>query len=231
MAVTAGLRTLERLTSATYQDLEGMGRRLEQGMNDLNGRVVAITGRSGSGTSTLLNLIGGIDATDAGEIIVGGASLSTLSERERTLYRRHKVGFVFQFFNLIPTLTVEENLRLPLELIGTDKSVMEQRIRALLAEVGLEDRLHSFSDRLSGGEQQRVAIARALVHDPTLILADEPTGNLDVETGHEVLHLLKRLVRDAGKTLVMATHSRAASALADTVLRVHEGALTLDESL
>lgn len=189
------------------------------------GRVIAITGRSGSGKSTLLNLIGGIDAPDAGDVIVGGASLGQMSERERTLYRRHKVGFVFQFFNLIPTLTVEENLRLPLELIGSDKSAIENRIGALLAEVGLEDRMHSFSDRLSGGEQQRVAIARALVHDPELILADEPTGNLDLETGHEVLRVLQRLVRDAGKTLVMATHSRAAAALADTVLHVEEGSL------
>ena len=189
------------------------------------GEFVVVFGRSGSGKSTLLNLIAGLDQPTGGEVHVGGTRIDTLSERQRTLYRRHSIGFVFQFFNLLPTLTVEENVLLPLELCGTLDSHTGQAARELLADIGLIERLSSFPDRLSGGEQQRLAIARALVHEPELLLADEPTGNLDIETGEEVLGLLDRLVRQRGRTLIMATHSRAIAATADRVMEIRDGQL------
>ena len=184
------------------------------------GEIVVLLGRSGSGKSTLLNLLAGIDLPDEGEIRVGGRAINRLSELERTLYRR-RVGFVFQFFNLVPTLTVEENLLLPLEL-AHGKATRDDRRRAveLLARVGLENRRGTFPDRLSGGEQQRIAVVRALIHQPELLLADEPTGNLDREIGHDVLRLLERLCRDAGRTLIMATHSREAAHIADRVFQI-----------
>jgi putative ABC transport system ATP-binding protein len=189
------------------------------------GEFAVLLGRSGSGKSTLLNLLGGIDVPTAGEVIVDGTSVTALSERARTLFRRRHIGFVFQFFNLISTLTVEENLRLPLELnAGTGRNGA-RRPRDLLELVGLADRAGSFPDRLSGGEQQRVAIVRALVHDPLLILADEPTGNLDLETGRQVLDVLDRLARGAGRTLVMATHSREVIGRADRIFTIDRGRL------
>ena len=186
------------------------------------GELVVLLGRSGSGKSTLLNLVSGIDPPDEGRVVVAGRDLGALGERQRTLFRRDAVGFVFQFFNLIPTLTVEENLLLPLELRGTVSAADRRRSRELLAEVGLADRAATFPDRLSGGEQQRVAVARALAHDPLLVLADEPTGNLDLETGLQVLELLDRLTRRAGKTMIMVTHSRRVMGLADRIFRVEE---------
>ncbi len=186
------------------------------------GELAVLVGRSGTGKSTLLNLLSGIDRPDSGEVIVDGVSLSTLSERERTLFRRDRIGFVFQFFNLIPTLTVEENLLLPLELKGKVSHEQRDTALALLAEVGLADRTASYPDQLSGGEQQRVAVARALAHDPLLVLADEPTGNLDLETGLQVLEILDRLTRRAGKTLVMVTHSPEVVGLADRVFRIED---------
>jgi putative ABC transport system ATP-binding protein len=193
------------------------------------GEVVALLGRSGSGKSTLLHLIGGIDLPTAGEIEVAGVSLTRASERARTLFRRQHVGFVFQFFNLIPTLTVEENLLLPLELNGRGGEPGRRVVHALLDEVGLGDRAATFPERLSGGEQQRVAVARAIVHDPDLVLADEPTGNLDLDTGRQVLRLLDRLTRQAGKTLVMVTHAPEVVELADRVLRLQDGRLVAGE--
>ena len=192
------------------------------------GEMAVLVGRSGSGKSTVLNLISGIDLPDSGEVIVDGVSLSTLSERERTLFRRDRIGFVFQFFNLIPTLTVEENLLLPLELKGRARPEQRRAALGLLEEVGLADRAGSFPDRLSGGEQQRVAVARALAHDPLLVLADEPTGNLDLETGLQVLEILDRLTRQAGKTMVMVTHSREVVGLADRVFRMEDCRLVED---
>lgn len=185
-----------------------------------NGETIVLLGRSGSGKSTLLNLISGIDTPTAGRIFVRGNDITQGGEQERTLFRRKHVGFVFQFFNLIPTLTVEENVLLPLELNGEQ----HQRHRAtdLLAEVELLDRAHAFPDQLSGGEQQRVAIARALVHEPLIVLADEPTGNLDYETGERVLGLLDRLVRQRGKTMLVATHSRDVVAIAHRVIAIRE---------
>ena len=189
------------------------------------GELAVLVGRSGSGKSTLLNLISGIDLPDSGEIMIDGVLVSALSERERTLFRRDRIGFVFQFFNLIPTLTVEENLLLPLELKGRVSAAQRRAALDLLAEVGLADRAGSYPDRLSGGEQQRVAVARALAHDPLLVLADEPTGNLDLETGLQVLEILDRLTRQAGKTMVMVTHSQEVVGLADRVFRVDNGHL------
>ena len=187
------------------------------------GEITILLGRSGSGKSTLLNLLSGIDLPDEGEVVVGGETLNRMSESRRTLYRRERVGFVFQAFNLIPTLTVAENLLLPLEL--NRRRGHAARVEELLAAVRLADRAASFPDRLSGGERQRVAIARALVHDPDLILADEPTGNLDIDTGIQVLELLDRLTRQAGKTMVMATHSRRVVGVADRILRIEDGHL------
>jgi putative ABC transport system ATP-binding protein len=184
------------------------------------GELAVLLGRSGSGKSTLLNLLAGIDLPTAGEVVIDGVPLSRLPERARTLFRRDHIGFVFQFFNLIPTLTVEENLLLPLELKGLTGEEERRRALALLGEVGLAGRARSFPDRLSGGEQQRLAVARALVHDPLLVLADEPTGNLDLDTGLEVLDLLDRLTRRAGKTMVMVTHSPEVIGIADRVFRI-----------
>ncbi|BAW80316.1 ABC transporter ATP-binding protein [Candidatus Nitrosoglobus terrae] len=190
------------------------------------GECVVLLGRSGSGKSTLLNLIAGIDFPDSGKININGIEITQLSEETRTLLRRRYIGFIFQSFNLIPTLTVEENLLLPLELNGQNNSVNREYVRNLLQEVGLLARSHS----APGGEQQRVAIARALVHAPSLILADEPTGNLDLETGRRVLTLLDRLTKQAGKTLIMVTHSLEVVGQADRILRVESGGLVAEES-
>lgn len=189
------------------------------------GEFFVLLGTSGSGKSTLLNLISGIDQPDSGTITIDNANITAMRERERTLFRRDNIGIVFQFFNLIPTLTVLENITLPYELRGMTQRLGEERARAMLARVGLADRAQDFPDKLSGGQQQRVAIARALVHEPMLVLADEPTGNLDENTGESVLSLLLELTRDAGKTLVMATHDPAIVSLADRVFRVQHGSL------
>ncbi len=189
------------------------------------GEFVVLLGPSGSGKSTLLNLISGIDVPTSGEIIVDGVDISRLSERNRTLYRRRNIGLVFQFFNLIPTLNVRENLLLPLELNGIKSDADTDRVSDLLEAVGLSDRARSFPDRLSGGEQQRVAIARALVHQPKLLLADEPTGNLDGETGRAVMDTLVSLVRRNGGTMLVVTHSREVVELADRVLGIQGGTL------
>jgi len=187
------------------------------------GEFVAIIGKSGTGKSTLLNLISGIDQADSGTIYLGNQPLTALDEHRRTLFRRHEIGFIFQFFNLIPTLTVLENATLPLELTGVSLTAAQDRAKELLRDVGLGDRLDTFPDRLSGGEQQRVAIARALVHDPILVLADEPTGNLDEETGAQVLALLNKLTRQVGKNLIMVTHSHENTVHADRVIELREG--------
>ena len=189
------------------------------------GEIVVLVGRSGSGKSTLLNLIAGIDRPSAGSVAVNGTDLTALDEGARTRFRRRHIGFVFQFFNLIPLLTVEENLLLPLDLNGRAGADGVARARALLDRVGLAGRGDSFPERLSGGEQQRVAIARALIHDPDIILADEPTGNLDADTAADVLGLLDALAREAGRTVLMATHSREVIGVADRIFTVQRGAL------
>jgi putative ABC transport system ATP-binding protein len=186
---------------------------------------VVLFGRSGSGKTTLLNLVSGIDRPDAGTVDIDGTRLTGLDEERRTRFRRARIGFIHQFFNLLPTLTVEENLQLPLELNGRTDADSLARAARLLDAVGLADRRASFPDRLSGGEQQRVAVARALVHEPLLLLADEPTGNLDGEAGTRVLALLQRLAQAGGHALLVATHSREALAIADRVLRFANGRL------
>jgi len=193
-----------------------------------SGEITAILGKSGSGKSTLLNLISGIDAPDSGQVWVNGQDLTALSERDRTLFRRARIGFVFQFFNLIPTLTVGENVSLPLELNRVPRPHAHKKAQDMLEAVDLLDRWKTFPEKLSGGEQQRVALARALVHDPLLILADEPTGNLDEETGAQVLSLLARLTREQKRTLLIVTHSLEATSHADHVLRLSHGQLVAE---
>ena len=189
------------------------------------GRIGALVGRSGAGKSTVLNLVSGIDRPDAGQVVVDGVDLAVLSERDRTLFRRRHIGFVFQFYNLVPTLTVEENVRVLLDLDKTPAAEAQKRARTLLDAVGLADRGDAFPDRLSGGEQQRVAIARALAHDPALVLADEPTGDLDAETGIRILDLLESLTRAQGKTLLMVTHDTSTLGRADVVFTLADGAI------
>lgn len=189
------------------------------------GEITAILGKSGSGKSTLLNLISGIDEPDSGQIWVDGQDLTTLPERDRTLFRRARIGFVFQFFNLIPMLTVGENVSLPLELNHVPRAQSTKKARELLDAVGLVDRWDTFPEKLSGGEQQRVALARALVHEPLLILADEPTGNLDEETSTQMMALLARLTREQNGTLLVVTHNPEAALHAEHVLRLTHGQL------
>src|SRR5690606_15384822 len=189
------------------------------------GETVAIRGRSGSGKSTLLNLVGGIDAPDSGSVVIEGTAVTALSERQRTLFRRRHIGFVYQSFNLIPTLSVADNVRLVLELNGFGDPEAGRRVADLLAAVGLADRRRSWPELLSGGEQQRVAIARALAHRPALVLADEPTGNLDDRTTGEVLALLDSLVRHTGGALLVTTHSARVAAHCDRVLELRDGRL------
>lgn len=174
---------------------------------------IALLGRSGCGKTTLLNLISGIDEVDSGEIQVAGVNVTSLDETQRSLFRRRHIGFIFQFFNLVPTLTVLENLRLPLELIGVSPADATAKALEFLDKVGLSGREGSFPEVLSGGEQQRVAIARALIHKPSLILADEPTGNLDSEMAESILTLLDQLLSETQAALIMVTHSLEAAEL------------------
>ncbi len=190
-----------------------------------SGETVALRGRSGSGKSTLLNLISGIDAPDAGEVEVAGLNITMMSERDRTLFRREHIGFVYQAFNLVPTLTVSDNIRLVLELNKVPDAESDDRIDYLLDAVELSDRATSYPDVLSGGEQQRIAIARALAHNPSLLLADEPTGNLDDKTAESVLQLLDKLVRHSGGTMIIATHSAAVASRCDRILELQGGVL------
>lgn len=187
------------------------------------GEFVVLLGKSGSGKSTLLNLIGGIDDPTGGDVFIDGKNITRMSDTARTLFRRHHIGFVFQAFNLIPTLSVRENVMLPLELTGRPSADVRRRADELIQQVGLTHRADAFPDRLSGGEQQRVAIARALINDPLVVLADEPTGNLDTDTGKIVLDLLDTLTRKAGKNLVMVTHSEEVVGVADRVFRLKDG--------
>ena len=184
------------------------------------GSFTALLGRSGTGKSTLLNLAAGLDRVDSGRVWCDEVELTALSERDMTLFRRRQLGFIFQFFHLFPTLTVAENLGLVLELSGRTGDIEE-----MLRQVGLWDRRQSYPDKLSGGEQQRVAVARAMVHKPRLVLADEPTGNLDQENGQTVLDLLRN--RDKSVTLLVATHSQEVAAAADQVVRIVDGQLVV----
>jgi len=187
------------------------------------GETVALLGASGSGKTTLLNLISGIDTPDAGQVLLDGVDVHALGEPDRTLLRRRQIGFVFQFFNLIPTLTAGENVALPLELLGSDDHTARERADALLGQVGLGGLGMRYPETLSGGEQQRAAIARALVHEPAVLLADEPTGNLDEDTGRLIIDLLTDLARQQGTTLLLVTHSMQVAQAADRVLRLSHG--------
>ncbi|HVO13096.1 MAG TPA: ABC transporter ATP-binding protein [Vicinamibacteria bacterium] len=192
------------------------------------GGFLAITGPSGSGKSTLLGLLAGLDRPTRGRVVLDGHDLSTLSEDERARVRAEKVGFVFQAFHLIPTLTARENVQVPLELRGLDG---RNRADELLERVGLGDRGHHYPAQLSGGEQQRVAVARAFAHRPRLLFADEPTGNLDAATGANVIALLAGLNRELGTTLVLVTHDHDLAALARRQLRLRDGAVVEDTAL
>ena len=187
------------------------------------GEFVAIMGPSGSGKSTLLHLLGGLDGPSDGEVTLAGKPLSRLNDREITLIRRRNVGFIFQFFNLLPTLTAEENIALPLVIDGQNTKQHQEEIDRLLELVGLSERRHHKPDQLSGGQQQRVAIARAFVTDPAIVLADEPTGNLDSKTGEEILTLLRRSCDELGQTVVVVTHDARAASFADRVVFLMDG--------
>lgn len=187
-----------------------------------DGQFVVVIGRSGSGKSTLLNLLGGLDAPSQGVVKVDGIDLATMNDAALTLLRRRRMGFVFQAYNLIPTLTVADNLRLPLQLNGMAEG---NKIADWLERVGLQGREQDWPDQLSGGEQQRVAIARALIHEPAYIFADEPTGNLDLANAEQIVQLLDSLCRSSGRTLIMVTHAAEVVGLADQLLTICEGRL------
>ena len=195
------------------------------------GQFVSIMGPSGSGKSTLLHLMGGLDRPTRGQVILKGEAIDQLSDDALSKFRRRKLGFIFQFFNLLPTLSALENVSLPRLLDGEPMKAIEKRATELLNEMGLGHRMHHKPDQMSGGEMQRVAIARALISDPVLLLADEPTGNLDSKTGESILTLLKKMSRDRGKTIVMVTHDPKAAATADRLIKLRDGKLESDESL
>ena len=224
MLVLKNLSRSFREGERIHRVLDGVDAQIE------SGAFVGIIGRSGTGKSTLLNLVSGIDRAEAGSVEVDGVDVTALREPQRTLFRRAHIGFIYQFFNLVPTLDVEENVRLVLELNGVARLEAKRRSEAMLAEVGLGDRLRSAVDVLSGGEQQRVAIARALVHQPKLLLADEPTGNLDDETARQVMPLLLSLVRRHAATLLLVTHDRTLAQSADRVFELREGKLKQPEA-
>jgi putative ABC transport system ATP-binding protein len=217
--------------SRTYRD----GEREVHALRDVTlsvpaGATVALLGRSGSGKSTLLHLLGGLEWPSSGSVQVAGQELGALDDAALTRFRLHRIGFVFQFFHLLPALSVLENLLLPAELAARPERAARAKARQLLAEVGLGERERTFPERLSGGEQQRVAVARALMLDPPLLLADEPTGNLDAESGERVLELLWRLVERRGTTLLVATHSRELAARAERRIALDDGRIVADSA-
>jgi putative ABC transport system ATP-binding protein len=192
--------------------------------------IVAVTGESGSGKSTLLHLLGGLDRPDEGEIVVDSLALGSASERDLTEYRRTKLGIIFQFFNLLPTLNVLENVCLPLELQGMSQRSAKTRAQGLLELVGMRHRARHFVHQLSGGEMQRTAIARALVHRPKLVLADEPTGNLDAQNAGQVLAVFEQIARERLTTLVLVTHSLEVASVARRIVRLHNGRVEADSA-
>jgi putative ABC transport system ATP-binding protein len=192
--------------------------------------LAVVLGPSGSGKTTLLNLLGGLDRPTSGVIRYGAVDISALSDGELGRFRRNHIGFVFQFFNLIPTLTARENVEFAAELVSSDRRAVDARVGELLATVGLEERADHFPSQLSGGEQQRVAIARALAKDPDLLLCDEPTGNLDFRTGRQILEFLQELAAERGKTVVLVTHNSAITPIGNRVLRLRDGRVQSDEA-
>ncbi len=214
---TIGLQKQYQMGEVTVHALRGVDFTVEKG------EFVAIMGASGSGKSTLLHLLGGLDIPSDGEVVLGGRRLAHLSDDDITIVRRRQIGFIFQFFNLLPTLSAAENVALPLLIDGRSLNEHHLRIDELLTLVGLGDRQDHKPDQLSGGQQQRVAIARALVTDPVILLADEPTGNLDSESGEEILRLLRRACDEKQQTIVMVTHDPKAAEYADRVVRLKDG--------
>ena len=192
------------------------------------GKFIALCGPSGSGKTTLLNIIGGIDRPTSGKIFVGGEDLTTQDENDLSDYRCNNVGFVFQAYNLVSTLTVAENVAFPMEWLRTPGAEIEKRVNELLDMVGLKQRMNHFPSQLSGGEQQRVAFARALANDPLLILADEPTGNLDAKNGQKIIQVLQ-LLKEKGKTIIVSTHDHEIRQLADQVICLEDGELASSE--
>ena len=191
------------------------------------GQFVAIVGPSGSGKSTLLHILGGVDTPTSGSVQIGGTDISNLDETALAIFRRRQIGLIYQFYNLLPILTVEENLTLPLLLDGRKPD--KQQIRALVATLGLSERLKHLPNQLSGGQQQRVSIGRALVNNPALVLADEPTGNLDSENSREIIALLRRFNRESNQTVVIITHDERIALSADRIISVEDGRIVRDE--
>lgn len=214
-----GLSKEYRMGEVRVSALSGVDLAIERG------EFVAVMGPSGSGKSTLLYLLGGLDVPTSGEVILAGQRISALSDDQVALVRRRNVGFIFQFYNLLPTLSAEENIALPLLIDGQDPAAQRARIEGLLELVGLAERRHHRPDQLSGGEQQRVAIARALVTDPHIVLADEPTGNLDSATGWGILELLRRSCDARGQTILLVTHDPKAASYADRLVFLKDGKL------
>ncbi len=219
--------------------LEGVEKRYRQGDADVTalggvtldiaaGQFVSVVGASGSGKSTLLHLMGGLDQPSAGEIRIDGSPISRMTDDEITVFRRRKIGFIFQFFNLLPTLSAEENVALPLLLDGKSQREVAPKVTAVLEQVGIAHRRRHRPDELSGGEMQRVAIARALVIDPVLVLADEPTGNLDSKTGEQILALIRDANRSRGATVVMVTHDAKAAAYGTRLVTMRDGGVVDD---
>jgi putative ABC transport system ATP-binding protein len=188
------------------------------------GELVVILGPSGCGKTTLLNVVGGLDSVSSGDVVIDGTNIATYSEAALTRFRRERIGFVFQFFNLIPTLTARENVMLAAELVSSPRNVDQ-----VLTEVGLSERGHHFPNELSGGEQQRVAIARGLVKNPPILLCDEPTGELDFETGRKILVLLHELTHEIRQTVLLVTHNVAIARMADRIVRLRSGEIVSDE--
>jgi putative ABC transport system ATP-binding protein len=223
--------------AAAFVAVKGLSRAYAQGqraqtvLHDLafslaRGETVALLGRSGSGKSTLLNLLSGIDLPDTGSVHVNGVDVTALQEPASTLFRRQHVGFIYQFFNLIPGLTAAENVALSLELNGVKSVAALQRTLALLDSIGMAELAEKFPTQLSGGEQQRIAVARALIHAPSLVLADEPTGNLDAETGKHILGWMREQLQAHGSTCLLVTHSLAVARTADRILTLENGRIT-----
>jgi len=217
---------LEALNLKKYY---GKGSYLVKAVDDISfgideGEFVAVVGTSGSGKTTLLNLLGGLDTADSGKVVIRGKSLLELGDEERTVFRRRNIGFVFQNYNLLPEADVYQNIILPIRLDGS-KNVDEEYVAGLIEKLGLGDKLRVRPNQLSGGQQQRVAIARALSTKPAIVLADEPTGNLDSETSGQVMELLQRNLKDLGQTMVMITHNEAVAAEADRILHIKDGKL------
>jgi putative ABC transport system ATP-binding protein len=214
---TRELRKQYKMGAHQVNALDGVNFQVEKG------EFVAIMGPSGSGKSTLLHLLGGLDTPSAGSVTLAGQQLVQLSERKATLIRRHNVGFVFQFFNLLPILSAEENILLPIIIDGKDPRKFKQRLDSMLDLVGITDRRHHKPDQLSGGEQQRVAIARALITEPAILLADEPTGNLDTKTGTAIMDLLRRSCDEFNQTVIVVSHDPKAAAYANRVVFLRDG--------